>query len=201
MTSTRIQTEWLHWLGISKSESQRDAVLLPDTHTHPLTDYSLDECFKGAAYSWETLTDPSVIPVEEHIHTPLNKAYNLPTPVPYFKFLQRADQASRRLRFDASMQGMERMQPPDVTLNGMCFTPSAIWSINLLSAHGHPAFEWGKLAKGSKIVDIGGGIGNVFFPVAEHYPELNIIIQDLPGVVENAKKALLSNPHYICCEY
>ncbi|KAE9394245.1 S-adenosyl-L-methionine-dependent methyltransferase [Gymnopus androsaceus JB14] len=57
--------------------------------------------------------------------------------------------------------------PPDATLN---------------------AFEWGKLPKGSKIVDIGGGIGNVFFPVAEQFPELNIVIQDLPGVVGNAKK-------------
>ncbi|KAE9392511.1 S-adenosyl-L-methionine-dependent methyltransferase [Gymnopus androsaceus JB14] len=129
-----------------------------------LVGHHLDECFKGAAYSWEALNDPAMTSAEEHIGTPLNKAYNLQ--IPYFQFIQ-SGQAARRLRFDASMQGMERLQPPDATSD---------------------AFEWGKLPKGSKIVDVGGGIGNVFFPVAEQFPELNIVIQDLPGVVGNAKK-------------
>jgi ubiquinone/menaquinone biosynthesis C-methylase UbiE len=50
------------------------------------------------------------------------------------------------------------------------------------------AFEWERLPKGSKVVDVGGGIGNVLFPVAEHFPDLKLIIQDLPAVVENGKK-------------
>lgn len=79
--------EWLHWLGISKSSNYFQIFILLIDSPY----YSLDECFKGAAYSWETLTDPTKIPAEEHIRTPLNKAYNLPTPVPYFQFLQRAD--------------------------------------------------------------------------------------------------------------
>ncbi|KAJ3797850.1 hypothetical protein GGU11DRAFT_822829 [Lentinula aff. detonsa] len=49
-------------------------------------------------------------------------------------------------------------------------------------------FEWGKLPEGSKIVDVGGGVGSVLFPLAENFPELKLVIQDLPGVVDNARK-------------
>ncbi|KAJ3873201.1 S-adenosyl-L-methionine-dependent methyltransferase [Lentinula edodes] len=128
-----------------------------------LAGHHLDECFKGAAYAWEALNDPNIIHAKEHIGTPLNKAYNSQTP--YFKFIQNDDR--RRLRFDVSMQGMERLQPPDTTLN---------------------AFDWGNLPKGSKVVDVGGGVGSVFFPLAEKFPELKLVIQDLPGVIDNAKK-------------
>ncbi|KAJ3739061.1 S-adenosyl-L-methionine-dependent methyltransferase [Lentinula detonsa] len=131
--------------------------------TAALVGHHLDECFKGAAYAWETLNDPDMIHAKEHIGTPLNKAFNSETP--YFKFIQNDDH--RRLRFDVSMQGMERVQPPDTTLN---------------------AFEWGKLPEGSKIVDVGGGVGSVLFPLAENFPELKLVIQDLPGVVDNARK-------------
>jgi hypothetical protein len=74
----------------------------------------LDECFKGAAYAWEALNDPKMIGAEEHIGTPLNKAFN--TQVPYFKFI--LNDEHRRVRFDASMQGMEQLQPADITLKG-----------------------------------------------------------------------------------
>jgi len=85
--------------------------------------------------------------------------------VPYFKFILNDDH--RRVRFDASMQGMEQLQPADITLK---------------------AFEWESLPKGSKVVDVGGGIGNVLFPVAEHFPDLRLVIQDLPPVIESGKK-------------
>ncbi|KIK63299.1 hypothetical protein GYMLUDRAFT_222394 [Collybiopsis luxurians FD-317 M1] len=128
-----------------------------------LVGHHLDECFKGAAYAWEALNDPAMAHMDSV--TPLNKAYN--TEMPYFDFLQQEDQGIRRLRFDSSMEGMERMQPPDITLN---------------------AFEWSTLPKGSKVVDVGGGVGNVFFPLAAKFPELKIVVQDLPEVVGNANK-------------
>ncbi|KAJ3769755.1 S-adenosyl-L-methionine-dependent methyltransferase [Lentinula raphanica] len=128
-----------------------------------LVGHHLDECFKGAAYAWETLNDPNMRDVQEHLDTPLNKAFN--SQIPYFKFVLNDDH--RRLRFDVSMQGMEKVQPPDTTLN---------------------AFEWEKLSEGSKVVDVGGGVGTVLFPLAEKFPDLQLVIQDLPAVVNNAKK-------------
>lgn len=40
-------------------------------------------------------------------------------------------------------------------------------------------------------MDVGGGVGSVFFPLAEKFPELKLVIQDLPGVIDNAKKVCM----------
>ncbi|KAF5391012.1 hypothetical protein D9757_004066 [Collybiopsis confluens] len=129
-----------------------------------LAGHFLDECFKGAAYAWEFLNDPTTPQAEEHLATPLNTAYN--THMSYFDFLREEGQGMRRLRFDSCMEGMERMQPADVTLN---------------------AFQWSSLPKNSKVVDVGGGVGNVFFPLAAGFPDLKLVVQDLPNVVNNGK--------------
>lgn len=39
------------------------------------------------------------------------------------------------------------------------------------------------------MVDVGGGIGVTISPLAERYPDLNIVIQDLPIVVGEGQKA------------
>jgi len=38
------------------------------------------------------------------------------------------------------------------------------------------------------IVDIGGGIGTQSLIIAQEYPKLKLVIQDLPSVIEDAKK-------------
>ena len=48
-------------------------------------------------------------------------------------------------------------------------------------------YLWDQLPSGSTIVDIGGSHGDAAFALAESYPDLNIIVQELPEVVENAK--------------
>lgn len=53
------------------------------------------------------------------------------------------------------------------------------------------AFDWETLRKDSSIIDVGGGIGVTSMPLAKKYPNLNIIIQDLPLVVEEATKVKL----------
>ncbi|KAJ3513294.1 hypothetical protein NLJ89_g3022 [Agrocybe chaxingu] len=50
------------------------------------------------------------------------------------------------------------------------------------------AFDWNNLAPGSVIVDVGGGVGAASLPIARKYPELHIVLQDLPPVIEDAKK-------------
>ncbi|KAI9833494.1 MAG: hypothetical protein M1819_003652 [Sarea resinae] len=47
-------------------------------------------------------------------------------------------------------------------------------------------YPWEKLQKGSTIVDIGGSVGHVSIAIAERFPHLNFVIQDLPDVEANA---------------
>lgn len=44
-------------------------------------------------------------------------------------------------------------------------------------------FDWSGLPEGSKIVDVGGGIGTVSKLLADSQKHLNIIVQDRPAVV------------------
>ena len=50
------------------------------------------------------------------------------------------------------------------------------------------AFDWESLSPGSVVVDVGGGIGASSFPLAEKFSEMNIVIQDLSNVIDEAKK-------------
>ncbi|KAF2106335.1 O-methyltransferase-domain-containing protein [Lophiotrema nucula] len=52
-------------------------------------------------------------------------------------------------------------------------------------------FPWGSLGK---LVDVGGGAGHVATTLARQYPELRIINQDLPGVIEDCKQAVAKLP-------
>ena len=61
------------------------------------------------------------------------------------------------------------------------------------------AFDWASLSEGSVVVDVGGGIGTASIPLARDFPHLNVVIQDLPSVIEDAKKVIVfilrSLPH------
>uniref|UniRef100_D8QE34 O-methyltransferase C-terminal domain-containing protein n=1 Tax=Schizophyllum commune (strain H4-8 / FGSC 9210) TaxID=578458 RepID=D8QE34_SCHCM len=48
-------------------------------------------------------------------------------------------------------------------------------------------FDFSKLAPGSKVVDVGGGMGHIVMSVAKKYPELVAVVEDRPAVVEQAK--------------
>ncbi|KAF8577507.1 S-adenosyl-L-methionine-dependent methyltransferase, partial [Ramaria rubella] len=48
------------------------------------------------------------------------------------------------------------------------------------------AFEWDSLPYGSVIIDVGGGTASL--PIARDYPDLKLVIQDLPEVIDDAKK-------------
>ena len=48
-------------------------------------------------------------------------------------------------------------------------------------------FDWAMIPNGT-IVDIGGGIGTQSLIIAQEYPKLKLVIQDLPSVIEDAKK-------------
>jgi trans-aconitate methyltransferase len=53
--------------------------------------------------------------------------------------------------------------------------------------HLRDGYPWESLSSGT-VVDLGGSHGDVAFALARKYPQLNIIVQELPEVVKNAKK-------------
>lgn len=47
-------------------------------------------------------------------------------------------------------------------------------------------YPWASLPKGSVVVDVGGARGHVSAHLAEHFPDLQFIVQDLPEVVDDS---------------
>ncbi|PYI12946.1 S-adenosyl-L-methionine-dependent methyltransferase [Aspergillus violaceofuscus CBS 115571] len=52
-----------------------------------------------------------------------------------------------------------------------------------------PGYDWGQFEQGM-VVDIGGSKGNVSSLLAQRYPELRLIVQELPSVVDGAAESL-----------
>lgn len=50
-------------------------------------------------------------------------------------------------------------------------------------------FDWAALGKAT-VVDVGGSHGKVSIDLAKEYPDLHFVVQDLPKVIEEAKKEL-----------
>jgi len=50
------------------------------------------------------------------------------------------------------------------------------------------AFEWKELADGAVVVDVGGGVGTSAIPIAREFPNLKVIVQDLPSVIQDAQE-------------
>jgi len=48
------------------------------------------------------------------------------------------------------------------------------------------AYDWASLGKAT-VVDVGGSHGNVSIALAKEFPDLQLVVQDLPKVVEDAK--------------
>lgn len=48
-------------------------------------------------------------------------------------------------------------------------------------------YPWGDLGSGT-VVDMGGSTGAAAFAIAEKFPDLNVIVQDLPDTVSQAKE-------------
>lgn len=71
---------------------------------------------------------------------------------------------------------------------GMRFmTRGSLYNIDHL-IHG---YEWGAIESvGGTIVDVGGGQGGVSMALAKAYPNLNLVVQDLPGTAEEGERLL-----------
>lgn len=50
------------------------------------------------------------------------------------------------------------------------------------------SYPWMALAPGAKVVDVGGGQGHASIGISQKFPELQFVVQDVPDVVEAARK-------------
>ncbi|KAJ6555654.1 S-adenosyl-L-methionine-dependent methyltransferase [Mycena vulgaris] len=127
--------------------------------------HHLDEAFKGSAYAWETLADPATVHSGDPSASPFARA--LGSGEEMWKFYQRPEEEFRRHRFGIGMQGIEALQPPDAILN---------------------AYPWSSVPGNSVVVDVGGGVGNSCLTLVSKFPSLKFVVQDLTGVIEQAKE-------------
>ncbi|KAF8577502.1 S-adenosyl-L-methionine-dependent methyltransferase [Ramaria rubella] len=137
-----------------------------------LMSHHLDEVFKASAYAWETLANPKTATSDEVDETAFPRS--IKSKESLWKFYERPEESFRHSRFSLGMKGVDALQPKDAILSGK--------SVALSS------FEWDILSHGSVFIDVGGGIGSASLPIARDYPDLKLVIQDLPEVIDNAKK-------------
>ena len=48
-------------------------------------------------------------------------------------------------------------------------------------------FPWKELGNGATVCDVAGGVGNISLQLAKAYPNLRLILQDLPERIQQAK--------------
>ncbi|KAF8899312.1 O-methyltransferase [Infundibulicybe gibba] len=124
-----------------------------------------DDGFKASSYLLEHLEDSEFGRSFSANKAAFQKAFS--TDQVYFSWLENADNRYRLKRYMACIRGTSLWDDPGAILR---------------------AFDWGSLAKGSLIVDVGGGSGFPAMVVARAHPELKIIIQDRESVkVEGMK--------------
>ncbi|KAL5332378.1 S-adenosyl-L-methionine-dependent methyltransferase [Aspergillus crustosus] len=126
--------------------------------------YTTEETYPASAKLVEAYESfgPSLSPTE----TGYNIAFGTEKPM----FLHMAEDPERERRFANTMVEM-------VSTEG--------YGIHHLVG----GYRWDKLGK-AKIVDVGGSTGHACIAIAEKATDATFIVQDLPGVIEQGKKAL-----------
>nr|P0CT89.1 RecName: Full=4-O-methyltransferase 1; Short=Mtrase 1 [Phanerochaete chrysosporium RP-78] len=125
--------------------------------------HHLDITFKAAALAWETMDDPKTGHSDELTDAPFARAF--PEDKTLWNLLER--DAFARNRFDLTMVAVAQRQSPDSIFR---------------------AFDWERLPAGALVVEVGGGMGTSAFPLATKYPEMRLVVQDLPDVIAKAEK-------------
>ena len=55
-------------------------------------------------------------------------------------------------------------------------------------------YPWKSLPEGAIICDIGGGNGHVMLDLMKSFPQLRVVLQDLPPVIDGGKRVRLFFP-------
>lgn len=128
-----------------------------------LAGFFTDESNKALSVLTETLKDPNW----GHSYSPLQAPFNYWSKYPGTIYSWYQDvEAEKGLRFGMAMKGWGDSTETWAVVN---------------------AFPWGSLRDGATVCDVGGGIGVISMQLADAYPNLRIVLQDVPAQIEMAK--------------
>ncbi|EJD01727.1 S-adenosyl-L-methionine-dependent methyltransferase [Fomitiporia mediterranea MF3/22] len=113
----------------------------------------------------DVMTDEKTKFSEEPCDSAFQKARN--TNLSVWEYLDLPENEAMRKRAAIALAGSNKMQPPSTILSG---------------------FDWGSVPKGGVVVDVGGGLGQVALEISKAFPELQVVLEDRPSNVEQAKQ-------------
>ncbi|KAK0443062.1 O-methyltransferase-domain-containing protein, partial [Desarmillaria tabescens] len=153
-----------------------------------LLERGADEVFKSSGYLTEVLLDKRLCHSDDHKDCPFS--YVFKTDKQMFDRYEEPGNEFRLKRFASAMEGAAKLDPPNAiladkhTMNGTIgSSPHCVWS----------GFQWGSLANGSVVVDVGGGMGHTMLKIHKEHPSLKIVVQDKPKVIEQVKQFWSAN--------
>lgn len=107
----------------------------------------------------------------------------------FYDYFAREGNEERRIRFANAMRGLPQLQSSD----GETILKGEFWTFRdedvaeaepCLFLFPFSGFPWSELPKGSTVVDVAGGMGQVSLAIAEAAPLLNFVVQDRQEVIE-----------------
>ncbi|KAH9483231.1 3-O-methyltransferase 2 [Psilocybe cubensis] len=140
--------------------------------TNPLSSLGLhftDECQKSTVLLSDVLADKEWGHSYAPNHTAFNKYTGFPDPLFVYYETDKPKGAERGARFGLGMIGWGTASEAQSVIH---------------------EFPWGELPDGATVCDVGGGIGNITIQLAKAYPKLQLILQDLPGAIQQAQNEI-----------
>jgi len=129
---------------------------------------------KGSAFLTDALLDPATSHSEEPSDSPCLRILKTKS---YFDYLYAPGNEYQSVRFQATMGQMASVENSTVISGG---------------------FPWESLPEGTKIVDVGGGVGTACQEIMKKNPLLKFTVQELPSVIgqANAVSSSTSMPSF-----
>ena len=121
-----------------------------------------DDLMKGSAFVTDALIDPATSHSEELADSPCLRTFKAKS---YFDYVYAPGNEYKGARVQAGMNSLATSERSTVVPGG---------------------FPWETLPKGTKIVDVGGGVGSASHEIMKENALLKFIIQDLPSVIDQA---------------
>ncbi|KAK7449180.1 hypothetical protein VKT23_013328 [Stygiomarasmius scandens] len=117
----------------------------------------------GALLLDQYLLDPESSFSDDPAVTPFSRAQG--HPIPWFEFIEKPENERLLRNNSAAMSASASLFPNDLFVS---------------------AFDWASLKAGSKVVDVGGGVGSCTLPLCKAFPHLRYVVQDRAAVVPQA---------------
>jgi len=128
----------------------------------PLIELTVEDGIKSSAFITEALTDPATSHSEEPSDSPCLRFFKTES---YFDYLYAPGNEYMGARFQAAMLHLASSEGSTIIPEG---------------------FPWETLQEGTRIVDVGGGVGSACREIMEKNPLVKFTVQDLPSVCDQA---------------